>query len=522
MSPDRRTFLKALGPTVVAVAWPRQMLAREQTVGKPNIVFIMADDMGYGDVGCYNPASRIPTPHMDRLAREGVRFTDAHSPSAVCTPTRYGVLTGRYCWRSALKTHVLFNYEHPLIESERLTVASLLKKHGYATACIGKWHLGLGWSAKPGTAFDFDRPLPWPGGSPDPEAEATIDFAKPIWGGPAALGFDYFFGTSGCSTAQPPYCFIENDRTVGIPSVRKGREVGGRAGLMTPGWQHKDADPTFAKKAVGFIDRHAKVSPGKPFFLYLAPSAPHEPALWSTVPEFVKGRSQAGPRGDLVALVDWMVGQVVEALDRHGLRDNTLIIVTSDNGALPGHSARIDDREPWDTFGHKSCGEWRGYKAHIWEGGHREPFIARWPGKIQPGAVCDEPVELTDMLATVAAILGTGLPNDAGEDSYDILPALLGRKLEKPIREALIHHSVLGVFSIRQDRWKLIIGTETSGGWPPPRGEGPKPGAPGQLYDLAADPAETRNLWRDSPDVVARLTALLERYQQSGRSAPRR
>jgi len=522
VSPNRRTFLKALGPSVVAAAWPRQMLAREQTVGKPNIVFIMADDMGYGDVGCYNPASRIPTPHMDRLAREGVRFTDAHSPSAVCTPTRYGVLTGRYCWRSALKTHVLFNYEHPLIEPERLTVASLLRRHGYATACIGKWHLGLGWSAKPGTTFDFDRPLPWPGGSPDPEEEAKIDFAKPIWGGPTALGFDYFFGTSGCATAQPPYCFIENDRTVGIPSVRKGREAGGRAGLMTPGWQHKDADPTFAKKAVAWLARHAKGSPGKPFFLYLAPSAPHEPAIWPAVPDFVKGKSQAGPRGDLVALVDWMVGQVLDALDRHGLADDTLVIVTSDNGALPGHSARIDGRKPWDTFGHKSCGDWRGYKAHIWEGGHREPFIARWPGKIQPGAVCDEPVELTDLLATVAAILGTGLPNDGGEDSYNILPALLGRKLEKPVREALIHHSVFGVFSIRQGRWKLIIGTETSGGWPPPRGKGPKPGAPGQLYDLAADPGEARNLWRDRPDVVARLTALLDKYQREGRSAPRR
>ncbi|MFW6163648.1 MAG: sulfatase-like hydrolase/transferase [Planctomycetota bacterium] len=272
---------------------------------------------------------------------------------------------------------------------------------------------------------------------------------------------------------------------------------------------------------MAWLDRQAKESPGQPFFLYLAPSAPHEPALWSTVPEFVKGTSAAGPRGDLVALVDWMVGQVVEALDRHGQGDGTLVLVTSDNGALPGHSASMDGRGPWDTFGHKSCGDWRGYKSHIWEGGHREPLIARWPGRIAPGTVCAEPVELTDLMATVAALLGTALPAAAGEDSYDILPALLGHALDAPIREALVHHSVFSVFSIRQGRWKLIVGTETSGGWPPPRGEGPQPGARGQLYDLAADPAEARNLWGGRPDVVARLTALLDRYRASGRSASR-
>ncbi len=523
----RRAFLKTLGLGAAAAARPTRLTAKERNLGKPNIVFIMADDMGYGDVGCYNAESKIPTPHMDRLAREGVRFTDAHSPSAVCTPTRYGVLTGRYCWRSPLKRGVLYNYEHPLIPPERLTVASLLKQHGYATACIGKWHLGLGWSAKPGTRVDFRRPLPWPGGSPSAAFEAKIDFARPITGGPNALGFDYFFGTSGCSSAQPPYCFIENGRVIGTPSVRKGRAPGSRAGLKVPGWKHKDADPTFAKKAVEFIGKHQKESPGKPFFLYLAPSAPHEPAIWPVVPDFVKGKSKAGPRGDLVVLVDRMVGQVLDALDRHKLADHTLVIVTSDNGALPGHSARVDGRKPWDTYGHKSCGDWRGYKSHIWEGGHREPFIARWPGRIEPRTVCDEPIELTDLLATVAAILGAELPDDAGEDSYNILPALLGDpsaglRAGKPIRKALIHHSVFGVFSIRQGRWKLIVGTESSGGWPPPRGTGPKPGAPGQLYDIAADPGETRNLWRERQDIVKRLAALLAKYKRGGRSAPRR
>ena len=319
--------------------------------GLPNIVYILADDMGYGDVGRYNPQSRIPTPYMDKLACQGVSFTDAHSPSSVCTPSRYGVMTGRYCWRTELKEHVLFNYEYPLIEPERMTVASMLKNHGYHTACIGKWHLGLGWGVKDGEEFDFDRPLPWPGGSPDPNEEAKIDFTKPITGGPVDLGFDYFFGTSGCSTAQPPYCFIENRHSVGIPNVMRTREMGGRTGLMTPGWQHKDADPTFARKAVEYIEERAK-APQTPFFLYLAASAPHEPCRVETVPDFMRGASQAGPRGDLVALFDWMVGQTMETLDRCGLADNTLIIVTSDNGALPGCGGR--------TYGHKSCGDWRG------------------------------------------------------------------------------------------------------------------------------------------------------------------
>ena len=500
----------------------RQDRPFDKAQGKPNIIFIMADDMGYGDVGCYNSDSKIPTPNMDRLAGEGIRFTDAHSPSAVCTPTRYSVLTGRYCWRTPLKHGVLYNYEHPLIEPGRLTVASMLKTAGYATACIGKWHLGLGWSAKPGTHVDFDRPLPWPGGPPEAKMEDNIDFTRRITGGPNELGFDYFFGTSGCSTAQPPYGFIENDRMVAIPSRRKAPETGGRAGLMVPGWRHKDADPTFAEKAVEFIDRHRSQSPDKPFFLYLATSAPHEPALWSTVPDFVKGKSKAGPRGDLVALVDWIVGQVLDALDRHKLCDNTLVIVTSDNGALPGHSAGIDGRKQWDTYGHKSCGDWRGYKAHIWEGGHREPFIARWPGKIKPNTTSDEPICLTDLLATCAAIVGQKPPGGTGEDSYNILPALLAKRRAQPIRQALVHHSAFGVFSVRQGRWKLIIDAEGSGGWPPPRGEPPKRGAPGQLYDMASDPGEKQNLWKDRPDMVKHLTALLAKYKKTGHSAPKR
>jgi arylsulfatase A len=494
----------------------------------PNIVFIMADDMGYGDVGCYNPESRIPTPHMDGLAAAGVRFTDAHSASSVCTPTRYAVLTGRDCWRSALPWAVLFNYEKPLIEPQRMTWGSFLRDHGYHTACIGKWHLGLGWAVKKGQHFDFDKVLPWDHGSPDPEEEDKIDFSKPISGGPVELGFDYFFGTSGASTAQPPYAFIEGEHMVEIPSVRElDPPPAARMGLKAPSWRFEDIDLVIAEKAVAYLEERSKAV-GKPFFLYLCPSAPHEPCVESVVPDHVKNASEAGPRGDLVALFDWVVGKVVSALDRLGLADNTLLICTSDNGALPGHSVSIGGREPWDTFGHKSCGDWRGYKSHIWDGGHREPLIIRWPGKIEPNTVSHELISLNDLFPTCAAVLGERLPDSAAEDGYDMLPAILSEERGSPrdspkgspIREAMVHHSYLGVFSIRKGNWKLILDTKGSGGFPPPSDTRPVPGSPGQLYNLKEDPGEGFDLFDQEPMIVSTLASLLSKYQQSGQSAP--
>jgi len=506
---DRRDFLRFVGFGAASLAVPGCISRPEnytKEVGNlPNIVFIMADDMGIGDTTVYNPDSKIPTPNLQRLASEGVVFTDAHSPSAVCTPTRYGVLTGRYCWRTRLKSQVLYGYEPPLIEPERLTVASLLKQHGYETACIGKWHLGLHWQVKPGANIDFYEPLPW---DEDQNLTATgrdkfIDFTKPVKGGPNELGFDYAFYTSGCSTVQPPYCFIENDRTVGIPNVRIPDEFEARPGWMVPGWSQENVDPTFTKKSIQFIENHVKTSPDKPFFLYFVPSAPHAPWL---PPDFVKGKTREGPRGDLVFLVDWCVGQILDSLDHLNLTENTLLIFTSDNGP------RIGKR------GHKSAGPWRGYKSHIWEGGHREPFIARWPGKIRPGTKCEEVTCFTDLMATCGAITGAKLPPGSAEDSYNILPALLGEKIDKPIRPDIIHHSVWGVFSIRQGKWKLILDTQGSGGWVEPGDEYPVPGSPGQLYDIEKDPYETCNLWRHRPDVVERLTKLLEKYKRQGYS----
>jgi len=487
---NRRDFLKAVGLGVSVVAMPRRVFANQKPRKHPNIIFIMADDMGYGDVSCYNPASKIPTPNMDRLAKEGVRFTDAHSPSAVCTPTRYGVLTGRYCWRTRLKRGVFGGFNRPLIEKDRLTVASFLKHHGYSTACIGKWHLGLHWTTR-------DRTRPAEFRAYD---QRNIDFSKPITAGPTELGFDYFFGTSACTTDDPPFCFIENDHTVGIPNMvspvdpaDEDREL-----LMVPGWKHEDADITFVKKSIEFIERHVSDKTNDLFFLYLPLSVPHIPWL---PPDFVKGKSQAGPRGDQVVLADWSIEQVLETLDRMKISDNTLVILTSDNGPREG------------VNGHKSAGDLRGLKGSIWEGGHRVPFIARWQGTIKPDTTSDEVICLTDLMATCAAIVGGELPKDAAEDSYNILPALLGKRLTRPIREAVIHHSGGGVFAVRQGKWKLILGTKGSGADRPP-----KPHFRGQLYDLYNDPYEKDNLWYRHQEVIKRLAKLLEKYKEQGYS----
>ncbi len=491
---DRRMFLRVVGVSAAALAGPSCSTIAQRAAtarGKrPNIVFIMADDMGYGDTTVYNPDSKIPTPNMEKLAKQGMVFTDAHSPSAVCTPTRYGVLTGRYCWRSRLKRGAFGGYDRPLIEPGRMTVASLLKQHGYDTACIGKWHLGLDWTLKQGTVRREQR-------------EETIDFTKPILSGPTDLGFDYFFGTPGCPTDDPPWCFIENKHTVGVPDMISPTDPAGegRKLLMVPGWRHEDVDTTFTEKAVGFIERHVKARPTDPFFLYLPLSAPHIPWL---PPEFVKGKSGAGPRGDLVVLADWSLGRIMETLDRLDVADNTLLIFTSDNGPREG------------VNGHKSAGNLRGLKGEIWEGGHRVPFIARWPGKIEPGTTSNEVITLTDLLATCTAIVGETLPRNAGEDSYNMLPAMLGAKLKKPIREATVHHSGAGVFAIRQGQWKLILGAK-HGGY---HDGGPRRGAPGQLYDLANDPYEAHDLWDERKDVIERLTKLLEKYRQQGYSRP--
>ena len=506
---DRRDFLKTVGLGAAAFAFPgcTGFSGRATSRSKlPNIIYILADDMGYGDLTCLNKASKIPTANMDRIAAEGIHFTDAHSPSAVCTPTRYGILTGRYCWRTHLKKGVLWGYSPALIEPQRLTVASLLKKHGYRTACIGKWHLGLDWATTDGKR---------PSSRKEQTKAQNIDFAKPFGGGPNELGFDYFFGI-GASLDMIPHLYIENDRAVEMPTLEIKKSPWPafyRGGPIAPGFKHIEVLPTITKKAVQFIEEHTKQSPENPFFLYFPLTAPHQP--WVPV-DFVKGRSRAGVYGDFVFQVDWTVGQVLDTLDKLKLTDNTLIIVTSDNGS---HWKKDFIKE----YSHRANYHFRGMKADIWDGGHRIPFIARWPapmaqGKIKPGASSDETICLSDLMATCAAIVGEELPDNAGEDSYNILPALLGKKLDKPIREATVHHSSRGMFSIRQGKWKLVLG-RGSGGFSEPKHIEPKPGEPkGQLYNLQEDIAEENNLWIGRPDVVQRLTELLEKYKKQGHS----
>ncbi len=479
----RRDFLRTVGMGAAGLALAGVAPRAHAAAKHPNIVYILADDMGYGDLGCYNAGSKIPTPHMDRIAREGMRFTDAHSPSAVCTPTRYGILTGRYCWRTDLKAGVVWGYSKNLIDPERLTVGKLLQAHGYHTGGVGKWHLGLGG---------------------DPEA----DYSKPFALSPISHGFDYYFGIP-ASLDMKPYCYIENDRPTQEPTLHHAgseRGKGGfwRAGPISPDFKHEEVLPTFAAKAVSFIEEHAKATPDKPFFLYFPLSAPHAP--WLPIAS-AKGRSKVGDYGDFVVQVDDTVGRVLEALDKHGLADNTLLVLTSDNGA--------DKRYIRPEYQHSVNHYLRGQKSDVWDGGHRVPFIVRWPGKVQPGSTSGAIVCLSDLMATCADLLGAALPDDAGEDSFSILPALLGEKRDAPIRPATVHHSIYGAFAIRVGRWKLVLG-KGSGGWT--EGEGPEAG---QLYDVESDVSERNNLYEKRPDIVVQLTALLEKYQREGRSRPR-
>lgn len=451
----------------------------------PNIVYILADDLGWGDLGCYNRESQIPTPTADRLAAQGVRFTDMHSPSAVCTPTRYGILTGRYCWRTSLKNGVLWGYSPNLIETRRMTVASMLKARGYHTTAIGKWHLGFG-------------------------NEPKVDYSRTLRPGPLDHGFDSLFGIP-ASLDMDPYVYVENDHVVEQPTAhtdgqKDPRGVFWRPGPIAPSLKLEQVLPTLTRRAVDVIRARA-AQPAQPFFLYLALTGPHTP--WLPLPEF-RGRSKAGDYGDFAAQVDAGVGDVVRTLDESGLARDTLVLFTSDNGA----DWNVEDKQ---RFPHRANAHWKGRKADISEAGHRVPFIARWPARIKPGSRTSELGCLTDLMATAAEIVGTKLPSDAAEDSYSLLPALLGERV-KPIREAIVHHSADGMFAIRQGEWKLVEGRGSGGFTRPVRIE-PQPGEPaGELYNLARDPAESENVYGRHPNVVARLAALLEKYRTQGHS----
>ncbi|NUQ61415.1 MAG: arylsulfatase [Pirellulales bacterium] len=451
---------------------------------KPNIVLVLADDMGHGHVSCLNPRSKVSTPNTDRLAREGITLTDAHSGSAVCSPTRYGLLTGRYAWRTRLVRGVLGPYDPPLIEKDRLTLPELLRRRGYHTACVGKWHLGWDWPRE---------------GKGDP------DFTQPIAGGPTTRGFDAYFGTD--VPNYPPYCFLENDCTIGDPTSRKTEQnLDGRPGPMLPGWKFDEILPQLAERAAAYISERSKAK--QPFFLYFPLTSPHEPIAPSKP---FRGKSGLNGLADFLLETDAVVGRVLEAIDAVGAAGNTLVIFTADNG-----SSMYTGGEELRRKGHEPSAEFRGFKASIYEGGHRVPFFARWPGKIAPGSSSQETICLTDMVATAAAIVGTTLPDDAGEDSYNVLPVLLGQERKGPVREATVHQSASGQLAIRQGSWKLILPPAVQNAGAGRRNEP----ATAELYNLSEDVAETKNVYSEQPEVVGRLTELLEQYRRTGRSRP--
>jgi arylsulfatase A-like enzyme len=476
--------------------------------GKPNVLVLYADDLGYGDVRCYNPdRGKIPTPNLDRLAAEGMRFTDGHSSSGVCSPSRYTLLTGRYHWRTKLQSGIVGLWGEPLIAPDRMTIGTLAKQHGYRTACIGKWHLGWDWPIPADRAALFKE-------KPKGEAAATEGhravwrevFSQPIGGGPRTRGFDLYFGTD--VPNWPPFCFIENDRTVGIPSEflparLLGNNQASNQGPALADWTLEPILPALGDRAAAFIQEAAVGE--APFLLYLPLTSPHTPL---SVNEEWKGKSGLSPYADFVMETDAVIGRVLAALEQSGAAEDTLVVFTSDNGCAP-----YIGKPDLEKMGHYPSGPLRGAKADAWEGGHRVPFVVRWPGVVEPGSVCDQLVHQADLLRTFADVLGTTLPENAGEDSVSLLPLLQGAK--DPVREHAVSASIGGVPALRQGPWKYIA-APGSGGW----GKGGDQSQPVQLYHLGDDLGETKNLASAQPEKLAAMQALLERLIVEGRSTP--
>lgn len=449
----------------------------------PNIVMILVDDMGYGDAQCYNADSKIPTPNINRLARDGMRFTDAHAAGPLCHMSRYGLMTGRFPFR----TDVSLWRDHPLIEKGQTTIASLLANNAYQTAMVGKWHLGF-------EENGYDQPLP---------------------GGPIDRGFDSFFGIR-ASTDIPPYFYIRGNRAVSPPTEHiAARNTKGwsniqgefwRAGGIAPDLELKDVLPRFTDEAISVIKEHEQKSSAHPLFLYLAYPAPHTP--WLPAKQF-RGKSGAGMYGEFTMMVDHMIGRVLKALEHAGMSDDTLVIFSSDNGP-------VWYEEDVDRFNHDSSGGLRGMKADAWECGHRMPFIVRWPGKVESGTVNDRLICFTDLMATFCELIGAELPRDAGPDSFSFYKTLVGQS--QPERPTLVIKSGSGAMTARQGPWKLITQLGSGGFSKPSRIKATKAGPAGQLYNLDDDIGELNNLYKQKPEVVARLSAELNRIKDDGAS----
>ena len=477
----------------------------EKASSPPNIIFILADDMGYGDVEAFNPACKIKTPHLNQLAADGMKFTDAHSTSAVCTPTRYGIITGRYAWRSRLKNGVLTGKSKALIPKDRTTIASMLKENGYHTAFIGKWHLGWDWALKDSSEFGGDG---WSAGDSD-----NILFDKPVTHNPNDLGFDYAYGHSG-SLDMAPYVYVENGKVTALPdriTIDTAKYTWWREGPTGADFDHEDVTPNFFRKALSYIDSRKDAQ--KPFFLYLPLPSPHTPILPT---EEWLGKS-LNPYADFVEMIDDYIGQMVKLTQDLGMEENTLIMFGTDNGCSPEA-----DFELLAQQGHDPSHVYRGHKADIYEGGHRIPFIAKWPKVISAGSSNANLLSTSDLMATAADLAGYDLQDNEGEDSYSLLPLFKNESSADGIRKSIIHHSINGSFAIRQDQWKLIM-CPGSGGWSFPRPNNKEvidTLPPYQLYDLNNDPGETKNLFATNPDKFEELKALLTTHILNGRSTP--
>lgn len=467
---------------------------------RPNIIYILADDMGPGDVQAYNKDGKILTPNIDRLANEGIKFMDAHTNSSVCTPTRYGIITGRYAWRTELKEGVLGGMSPHLIENSRETVASLLKKQGYQTACIGKWHLGMDWQ------IDSKK-------NKEKGAQKN-DMYAPVKNGPLTLGFDYFYGIAG-SMNMSPQAYIENDKIQGTLEFLETEEAVVARGFTLPtntGWAAKEFEQEkalgiFAKKSTEWIEKNAK----KPFFLYLPLPSPHSPIVPSKA---FKGKSNLNDHGDFCMETDWVVGEILKTLDKLDLANNTLIIFTADNGTSP--QAGFSEMQ---KQGHFSSWKYRGLKGSLLEGGHRMPFLVRWPNEIKKGLVNNDAICTTDLLATCADILKVKLPENVGEDSFSFLPAFKEKTLNNKNR-LLVHHSDKGFFAVREGKWKLMIHANAGTNRANPKDKlNPivNPGNP-MLFDMETDVEENTNVAQQHPEIVEKLKKHLAEIIQSGRS----
>ena len=469
----------------------------------PNIIYILADDLGYGDLECFNPEGKVPTPNLNQMASNGIKFTDAHTSSAVCTPTRYGILTGRYNWRTPLKSFVLGGYSNALIKQERTTIAEMLKTQGYNTAFVGKWHLGWDWKI-----LAQDPKL----SQDNLNANLEVDYTVPVKNGPTTHGFDYSFGFA-ASLDIPPYVYIENDMPTMVPT-KKTRSVDEkgfwRLGHTSDDFDHAEVLQDLTNKAVGFINRNANQE--SPFFLYFPLPAPHTPILPTT--EFL-GKSNTNMYGDFVMQVDDVVGQIREVLKAQGISENTLLVFTSDNGCSPRA-----DYEELAMVDHDPSYIFRGTKADIFEGGHRVPFVVEWPAQALKNTSSDKTICTTDFFATCAELSGYQIKETEAEDSYSMLSLIKGDS-DLDIREYTVHHSVNGSFAIRKGDWKLIL-CPGSGGWsyPTPRQiKNDSLELPAmQLYNLKDDIVEEKNLIAERPEKAAELKAALKKIILDGRS----